>query len=54
MRRAAKAARQAVLRRNEAIREMRAEGASLRAIAGAAELSHTAVAKILAHPSDSR
>lgn len=34
--------------RDEAIRQMRAEGASLRAIAEAAGLTHTAIAKILA------
>ena len=39
--------RAAVERRDKAIRDMRAEGASLREIAGAAGLSHSAVAKIL-------
>lgn len=33
--------------RDEAIRQMRAEGASLRTIAVAAGLTHTAIAKIL-------
>lgn len=40
-------AREATLRRDEAIRAMRAEGATLRAIAEAAGLTHTAIAKIL-------
>lgn len=44
----ARKAREATARRDKAIRAMRAEGASLRAIADAASLSHTAVAKILA------
>lgn len=44
----ARKAREATKRRDEAIRAMRAEGATLRAIAEAASLSHTAVAKILA------
>lgn len=44
----AKKAREATARRDEAIRQMHAEGASLRAIGEAAGLSHTAVAKILA------
>lgn len=43
----ARKAREATSRRDEAIARMRDEGASLRAIAAAAELSHTAVAKIL-------
>ena len=33
--------------RDEAIRQMRAEGASLREIAAAAEMSHMAIKKIL-------
>jgi lambda repressor-like predicted transcriptional regulator len=37
----------AVARRDRLIIQMRAEGASLREIATAADLSHTAVAKIL-------
>lgn len=41
-------AREATLHRDEAIRAMRAEGATLRAIAEAAGLTHTAIAKILA------
>lgn len=44
----AKKAREATERRNDAIRAMRDEGAPLRDIAAAAELSHTAIAKILA------
>lgn len=40
-------AREATLRRDELIHQMRAEGATLRAIAEAAGLTHTAVAKIL-------
>ena len=43
----AKKAREATTRRDEAIRQMHDEGASLRAIAEAASLSHTAIAKIL-------
>lgn len=43
----ARKAREATQRRDEAIRAMRDEGASLRTIAEAASLSHTAVAKIL-------
>ena len=43
----AKKAREATARRDEAIRRMRDEGATLRAIAEAAGLTHTAVAKIL-------
>ncbi len=42
----AKKARFATARRDALIREMRAEGASLRAIGAAVGLSHTAVAKI--------
>lgn len=44
----AKKAREATVRRDEAIRAMRAEAAPLRDIAEAAGLSHTAVAKICA------
>lgn len=44
----ARKAREATECRDEAICRMRDEGASLRAIAAAAEMSHTAVAKILA------
>ena len=43
-----KRAREATARRDELIRLMRAEGATLRAIADAAGITHTAVAKILA------
>lgn len=43
----AEKARAATRRRDEAIRQMRAGGASLRAIGEAAGLSHTAVANIL-------
>jgi lambda repressor-like predicted transcriptional regulator len=39
--------RRATLARNEAIKAMREDGASLRAIAEAAQLSHTAIARIL-------
>ncbi len=41
-------ARMATSRRDDLIRGMRAEGASLRQIAVAAGLSHTAIANILA------
>lgn len=44
----AKRAREATLRRDEAIRQMRDEGSTLRSIAEAAGLTHTAIAKILA------
>jgi len=44
----ARKAREATSRRDEAIHQMRSEGATLRAIAQAAGLTHTAVAKILA------
>lgn len=44
----ARKAREATAQRDVAIKAMRDEGASLRAIAEAASLSHTAVAKILA------
>jgi lambda repressor-like predicted transcriptional regulator len=43
----ARKAREATAKRNEAIATMRREGASLREIAAAAGLSHTAVANIL-------
>jgi len=42
-------ARQATAKRDAAIHQMRAEGASLRDIGDAAGLSHSAVAKILLH-----
>lgn len=48
VRRWATKAREATQRRDEAIRQASAEGASLRTIAEAAGLSHTAIAKILA------
>lgn len=44
-------ARDATLARDKAIRQMHAEGATLRAIAEAAGLTHTAIAKILARTS---
>lgn len=44
----ARKAREATLRRDELIRQMKTEGASLRTIAEAAGLTHTAIAKILA------
>lgn len=44
----AKRAREATAQRDQAIRRMRDEGATLRAIAESAGLTHTAVAKILA------
>lgn len=43
----ARKARDATDRRNDAIRRMHAEGASLRAIGEAAGLSHMAIKKIL-------
>lgn len=43
----ARKAREATLRRDELIRQMRAEGASFRTIAGVAGLSHMAVVKII-------
>lgn len=43
----ARKAREATLRRDEAIHRMHAEGATLRAIGEAAGLSHTAIKKIL-------
>lgn len=43
----AKKAREATAKRDAAIRQMRDEGSSLRSIAEAAGLTHTAVAKIL-------
>lgn len=54
VRRWARKAAEATVRRDEAIHAMRAEGASLRAIADAAELSHTAIAKILARHDGAR
>jgi hypothetical protein len=44
----AKKAREATERRNQAIKEAYDEGATLREIAAAAGLSHTAIAKIIA------
>lgn len=44
----AKKAREATIQRDSAIRRMRDEGSTLRSIADAAGLTHTAVAKILA------
>lgn len=44
----AKKAREATVHRDEAIRAMRGEGATLREIGAAAGLSHVAIAKILA------
>lgn len=44
----ARKAREATARRDEAIRQAHADGASLRQIAAAASLSHTAIAKIIA------
>lgn len=44
----AQKARKATERRDDLIRQMRAEGATLRAIAEVAGLTHTAIAKILA------
>lgn len=44
----ARKAREAVARRDQLIRQMRAEGATFRAIAEAAGLTHTAIAKIVA------
>jgi lambda repressor-like predicted transcriptional regulator len=41
-------AREATVRRDEAIRAMHEQGESLRAIAAAAGLSHSAIAKIVA------
>jgi DNA-binding NarL/FixJ family response regulator len=43
----ARKAREALDRRNEAIVAMRADGATLQAIADAADLSHVAVRKIV-------
>lgn len=43
----ARKAREAVLRRDQLIHQMREEGSTLRAIAEACGLTHTAVAKIL-------
>lgn len=47
VKRNARKAREATEQRDAAIVRLRAEGASLRAIAEAAGLSHTAVAKII-------
>lgn len=44
----AKRAREATLQRDAAIRRMREDGSTLRSIAQAAGLSHTAIVKILA------
>lgn len=44
----ARKAREATARRDALIRQMRAEGASLREIAQAAGLTHTGIARILA------
>lgn len=44
----ARKAREATARRDELIRAMRAEGATLRAIADSAGLTHPAIVKILA------
>lgn len=44
----AKKAREATVQRDQAIRRMRDEGSTLRSIAEAAGLTHTAVAKIVA------
>ena len=46
----ARKAREATIQRDNAIRRMRDEGSTLRSIAEAAGLTHTAVAKILARP----
>lgn len=46
-------AREAISARDEWIRTMRAEGASLRAIGELADLSHTAIAKICVNMVDS-
>ncbi len=48
LRRAAKKAREATVERDRLIRQLREDGATLRAIAEACDLSHTAVAKVLA------
>lgn len=44
----AKKAREAIARRDELIRQMRAEGATLRAIAETAGMNHQTVANVLA------
>lgn len=44
----ARKAREATVQRDAAIRQMRDEGSTLRSIADAAGLTHTAIAKILA------
>jgi hypothetical protein len=46
----ARRVRLATERRDELIRELRADGIALRTVAEFAELSHTAVAKIAARP----
>jgi hypothetical protein len=43
----AKAARDALIARDDAIRQLAAEGASLRTIAAAAGLTHGGIAKII-------
>lgn len=48
VRKRAEAIPRAIQRRDDAIRQMRAEGATLREIGEAAGISHAAVAKILA------
>lgn len=48
VRKRSEAVPRAIERRDEAIRQMRAGGATLRAIGEAAGISHAAVAKILA------
>ncbi len=45
-------AREATQKRNDAIRAMRADGASLRAVAQAAEMNHNAIAMIVKEVSD--
>ena len=48
VRKRAEAVPKAIERRDEAIRQMRAEGATLREIGAAAGMSHVAIGKILA------
>lgn len=48
LRRAAKKAREWTIRRDDLIREMHANGSSLRAIGEEAGLTHSAIAKIVA------
>lgn len=48
VRKRSEAVPKAVERRDEAIRQMRAEGATLREIGAAAGMSHVAIGKILA------